>query len=67
MVELGSSARFADEAVERLAVVRHGVGDELQSDMAPKASVLGFVDDAHAAAPELSDDVVMGDSLADHA
>jgi hypothetical protein len=40
---------------------------ELQSDHTAELDVLGFVDHTHASAAEFLDDVVVRDSLADHA
>src|SRR2546430_17610972 len=39
---------------------------ELQRDRAVQTRVLGFVHDAHATAPELARDLVVGNCLADH-
>ena len=50
---------FAAKTLERLAVLREGVGEEFEGDEAAKAGVFGFIDYAHAAAAELFDDSVM--------
>src|SRR5690348_10964655 len=39
---------------------------ELQSDVAPKIQVLGFVDHAHATPTQLAEHAVVGDRSADH-
>ncbi|MGA2357128.1 MAG: hypothetical protein ABSG02_21750 [Terriglobales bacterium] len=66
MVQLGCSAGLAHEAVERLAVVHHLLGNELKRDVAGQARVFRFVHHAHAAAAELSHNAIVGDCLADH-
>ena len=40
--------------------------EELQGDGALEASVFGFVDNPHAAFAKLLEDLVVGNSLADH-
>ena len=67
MVEGGRRARFALEALERQLILRGVGGKELQRELAPKAGVLGLVDDTHAARPDLLDDLVVGDETANHA
>ena len=66
MVQSGSGARFAPEALEGLRIAGDIVGQKFQSDEAAQARVFGFVDDAHAAAAELFDDAVVRDGVADH-
>src|SRR5208283_1689561 len=56
----------AQEAFERLAVVDHLLGNELEGDMTGEARVFRLVHHAHAATAELSHDVIVGDCLADH-
>jgi hypothetical protein len=58
--------RFALETAQRLRILGDFIGQELQSDEAVEAGVLGLVDDTHAAAPELFQDAVVRDCLADH-
>jgi hypothetical protein len=66
MVQLRSGAGFAHEAVERLAVVHHLLGNELESDVTGQARVFRLIHHAHATTTELSNDVIVGDCLADH-
>ena len=66
MVQRRSSTRFAPETLQRLRVLRDIVGEKLEGDKAAKVSVLGLVDDTHAAAAEFLDDAVVRDGLADH-
>ena len=66
MVQSGCSLRFALEAGQRLRILGHFIGQELEGDEAVQPSVLGLVDDTHAAAAQLLDDAVVGDGLADH-
>ena len=66
MVQLGSGACFAHEAVERLAVVHHLRRNELERDVAGQARVFRLIHHAHAATTELSHDLIVGDRLADH-
>ena len=66
MVQGRCGLGFAAEAFEGLGISGDFVGQELEGDEAMKASVLGFVDHAHAAAAEFFEDAVVGDGLADH-
>jgi len=66
MVQLRGGARFPDEAIERFTIVEQVLRNELQRDVAAQAGIFRVVDHSHAATAELSDDVVVGDSLADH-
>ena len=66
MVQGGSGAGFAAEALQSLRVLGDVVGKEFQSNEPAEVGVFGFVDDAHAAAAEFLNDAVMGDGLADH-
>ena len=66
MVQLGSGASFAQEAFERLGVVHHLLGNELEGDVTCEAGVFRLIHHTHAATTELSHDVVVGDCLADH-
>ena len=54
MVEGRGGARLAAEAFQRLRVLRHVIGQELQSHEAAKFSVFGLVDDTHPAPPSFS-------------
>ena len=66
VIERGRRARFATETFERGRVERPPLGEELESDEAAEAGVLGLVDDPHAAAAELLDNAVLRDRAADH-
>ena len=66
MIESRGGACLAAEALQRLRVARHFVGQEFEGDEAAEVGVFGLVDDAHAAAAELVDDAVVRDGLADH-
>jgi hypothetical protein len=47
-------------------ILNQRVGKELEGDAAPKAGILRFVNDSHTPAPQLAQDAVMRDSLANH-
>src|ERR1017187_1034523 len=66
MVQLGSSARFPHKAIERLLVVDHFRRNELQGHVTGQARIFSFIPHAHATTTELSDDVIVGECLADH-
>jgi hypothetical protein len=57
---------FALKAGKRLRITGNLLGQELEGDKAMQPSVLGLVDDAHAAASEFLDDTVVRDGLAEH-
>jgi hypothetical protein len=59
MIQRGRGLRLAFEALAGGRVVEVGLREELQSHVAVKTGVLGFVDDAHAAAPEFLEDAVV--------
>jgi hypothetical protein len=66
MVQSRCRLGFALKAGECLRVTGNLPRQELEGDEAMKPRVLGFVDDAHAAAAEFLDDAVVRDGLADH-
>jgi hypothetical protein len=66
MVECGRRPRFAREAVEHVAHRRKAVGQELERDLTAELQVGGAIHDAHPTAPELLDDLVVRDAVADH-
>ena len=66
MVQQGSGAGLALEALHGLAVAGEIVGEKLYGDVAAQAGVFGFVDHAHPAAAQFAQNAVMGDRLADH-
>jgi hypothetical protein len=49
-----------------LSVFNDVIGQKLQGDKSVEGYVLGLIDDTHAAATELLDNVVMRDGPADH-
>src|SRR3984893_14206252 len=65
-VQLGSSAAFPHEAVERFAVVHHLLRNELEGDVTGQARVFRLIHHAHATTTEVSANVIVGDCLADH-
>jgi len=66
MVERGRGLRFALKTSQHLGIASDLVGEEFQGDEAVKASVLGFVDDSHAAAPKLLGNAIVRDGLTNH-
>ncbi|MGB9403375.1 MAG: hypothetical protein WCA98_07540 [Candidatus Acidiferrales bacterium] len=66
MVQSRCGLRFALETGDSLRILRHVVGQKLEGNEAMKADVLGFIDDAHAAAAQFVDDAVVRDGLANH-
>ena len=60
VVELGRGADLAEEAVEHAAAVDEVAADDLEHLLAAHERVLGQVDDAHAAAAQLAEDLVIG-------
>jgi hypothetical protein len=65
MIQGGSGLGFAAEATERLRVFGDIVGQKFKRDKAVQARVLSLVNHAHASAPELLEDAVMGNGLSD--
>ena len=65
MVQSRGGLSLAPETLQSLGILGDLVGQELQSDKAVEASVLGLVDHTHPAAAELLDDAVVRDGLAD--
>ena len=51
--------RLAAEPLQRLAVLGHDAGQDLERDPAAERDLLGLVDHAHAAAADLADDPVV--------
>ena len=62
VIERGEQARLALEPEEPLRVLREGVWNRLQRDVAMEASVARPVDLAHAAPPDRGDDFVRADA-----
>ncbi len=65
VLERGGGPRLALQPLERLRVPAELLRQELQRHAAAELQILGFVDDAHAAAAELREDAVVRDRLAD--
>ena len=63
MVELGGGLRFVAEAGDLPLIEHGGEGQDLQRDAAIERHLVGLVDDAHAAAADLADDLVVADLL----
>jgi len=63
VVQGGSGLRFPFEAGERQRIFGDLVGQELESDAAMKAGIIGFVNNAHTATAESFNDTVMGNGL----
>ena len=62
----GGGLRLVEEPVATLRVGRRVRRQGLEGDEAAEQGVAGLVDDTHAALPELLDDAVAVDRLADH-
>ena len=58
--------RLAPEPRQRFGVFGHLIRQELERHMPTQGQILGPVDDAHAATPELLEDLVVGDGGTDH-
>ena len=65
VVQGGGGASFAAEAFKRVGVTHEIVGKKFEGDEAAEIEILGFVDDAHAAAADFFQDAIVRDSLAD--
>jgi hypothetical protein len=66
MVERGRGPRFALETVDRRAVARERLRQELQRDGAPELDVERLEDHTHPAAADLLENLIMRDGFADH-
>ncbi len=66
MVQGGGGSGFAPEALERLGVTRHIIGQEFQRNKTAQGCIFGLVDDTHPTAAELFDDAVMRNDLPNH-
>src|SRR3984893_14565382 len=66
MVQLRGCPRLTLETLQRFGVADKIFRDELERNVASQLDVFGLVDDAHTTAPQLSQDAIVGDSLADH-
>ena len=65
VVQRRCGARLAAESLQGLGIVGEVGRQELQRDEALQPRILGFVDDAHAAAAQLLDDAVVRERLTD--
>jgi hypothetical protein len=59
-------ARLAAEAFEELAVLGQLLGRELDCHAAAQLGVFGLVDHTHPTTPELFNDAIVGNRLANH-
>jgi hypothetical protein len=66
MIQGRSRPRFPTKSFQRLRVISHIIGKELQSDEASKMGVLGLVNHTHPAPAEFFDDAVVRNRLPDH-
>ena len=66
MRQRGCGARLALEPLQRVARAGRDVWEKLERDPASELGVLCFVDDAHAAAAKLLEDLVPRNRRADH-
>ena len=66
MIERRRGLGFALKTAQGLGIAGDFIGKELEGDKTVEAGVLRLVNHAHAAAPQLFDDPVVGDGLADH-
>src|SRR6266851_834235 len=67
IVQLRSCPRLTLETLQRFGVAHKIFRDELECNTAPELDVFGLIDYAHTTAAQLSQDAIVGDSLADHA
>ena len=66
VLEGGGGLGLVDESLLGFGVAGEIGREELQCDGAVELEVLGFVDDTHASAAEVLEDLVVGNDLADH-
>src|ERR1700690_1466020 len=66
MIQRGCGLRFALKTGQGLRIAGNVFRQEFKCDKTMKPRVLGFVDHAHATAPEFLDNAVVRDGLADH-
>jgi hypothetical protein len=66
MIESGSGAGFAQEAVERLLILGGIRRQELERDVAVEDRVPGRINDAHASASQAFHDAIVRNGLTDH-
>ena len=66
MVQRRSCLRLTLKAAERLGILGHFIGQELERDKTMQPRVFGFVNHAHPAATQHGNDAVVRDGLSDH-
>jgi hypothetical protein len=66
MVQSRGGPRLAAEALERKGIPGELIGKEFEGDKAAQLLVLRLVDNSHAAAAELFDDLVAGNPGSNH-
>ena len=66
MIQQRCRPRLSLESFQRFGVAGEIFGNELQRDMPPQLQVLGLVHHAHATAPKLAQDAIVGYCLTDH-
>ena len=66
VIQRGSGTCFAAEALQRLRVLVEFFREKFERHTAAKLEIFGGVEHTHAAAPELFQNAVMRESLADH-
>jgi hypothetical protein len=64
MIQGRRGPSFAAKALQRRGIMSNAIGKKLEGYKPAKADILGFVDHAHASAPEFLDDAVVRDGLA---
>ena len=67
MFERGCGTRFLQQALAAGGIVQELVRQDFQRHLASEIDVEGTIDDAHAAAADLVDDLVVREPPADHA
>ncbi len=67
VVQVREGEGFAPEALAGVVALEHPGGQDLERHLALEPRVAGLVDDAHSAFPDLPEDAVMGNLLADQA
>ena len=66
MIERGCGARLTTEAFKRVRISGDVSGEKFQGYKTAELGILSLVNDTHTAAPELVEDAIVGDDLANH-
>ena len=66
MVQQRSRPCFPLEALQRLGIAGQIFRNKLQRNVPPQLEIFGLVNHTHATAPELAQDAIVGDCLANH-